>query len=95
MTCETSAFFVSFPQPIVPKFFASGRISSLAFNSAQGLLNVPVGLPSSSIVTELKLAFEWSGAGAGASLLSEEEEISRSSRFLVVAVVAGGRKVIC
>ena len=75
----------------MPKFFASGRISSLALSSAQSLPNTPVGLPSSLIVTELKLALEWSGAGAGASLLSEEEEISRLSEFSF-AVAAGGRK---
>ena len=75
MMWETSIFFVGFPQPIVPKFFASGWISSLAFNSAQGLPNVPVGLPSSSIATKLKSALEQSGAGATGGeekLLSEK-----------------------
>ena len=81
----------------MPKSFASGQILSLAFDSAQGLPNVPVGLPPSSIVTELKLAFEQSGARAtgGEERLLSEEEHPRSRRVLVVAVavVVGGRKV--
>ena len=97
MTWDTSVFFVSFPWPIMPKFFASGQISSLAFNSAQGLPNMPVGLPSLSIATESKSALEQSGAGAGGEERSlSEEEISRSGVFGVlvsVPVVVGGRKV--
>ena len=87
MTCETSIFFVSFPQPIMPKFFASGRIPSLAFSSAQGLSNVP----------KLKSALEQSRAGAGGEETSLSEQVSRSGGFAVVAVdvvvVVGGRKV--
>ena len=80
----------------MPKFFASGWISSLAFNSAKGLPNMPMGLPSLSIETELKLAFEWSGAGAtgGEERLLLEEELPRSRRFGLAAVVVGGRKVL-
>ena len=101
MMRKMSVFFASFPQPIMPRFFASGQISSLAFSSAQGLPNNLVGLPSLLIATELKLALEWSGAGDGALLLSEEEEVPRLSGFFLVAAVAvvvvvvaaGGRKV--
>ena len=92
--CKTSVFFVSFPQPIMPRFFASGQISSLASSSAQGPPNVPVGLPCLSIATKLKSALEQSRAGGEEGLSSEEEESSRRSKeVFVVAAGAGGRVV--
>ena len=78
----------------MPKFFASGQIASSALSSAHGVPHMPVGLPSFSIATELKLASEQCRATGGEARLLSEEELPRSRRFGLTAVVVGGRKVL-